>query len=63
MTQFCAGFTISEASTCLSDAGGVEVNVLRITYAFCRFVRVGRRSPGFGISVGVLTVMREVGNH
>ena len=62
MTQFCAGFAISEASTYLIDSGGGEVNFLRVTSASSRCVRVGRRDPGFGISVGVFTVMREVGN-
>ena len=62
MTQFCAGFAISEASTYLIDSGGGEVNFLRVTSAFYRFVRFGRRSPGFGISVGVFAVMHKVGN-
>ena len=62
MTQFRASFTVSQASTYLSDAGGGEVNFLHVTYASYRFVRVGQRYPGFGISLGVFTVMREVGD-
>ena len=62
MTQFCAGFTVSEASTYLSDAGGGEVKFLHVTSASSRFVRVGRRAPGLDISVGVFTVVRKVRN-
>ena len=38
MTQFCAGFTVSEASTYLSDAGGGEVKFLHVTSDYSRFV-------------------------
>ena len=51
MTQFCAGFTISDSSTYLSDAGPGEVNSLRVFYASYSFIRVGRIAPGFVISV------------
>ena len=62
MTQFCAGFTVIGASTYLSDAGGGEVNFLRVTSTSACFVRFGRRAPGFGTSVGFFTVRRNVGN-
>ena len=62
MTQFCAGFTVSEASTYLSDAGGGEVNFLRVTFASSHFVRFFWRAPGFGIGVKVFTVIFEVVN-
>ena len=55
-------FTVSEASTDLSDGGGVEVNFLRVTYVYSRFVIVGQKAPGFGISAVFLTIIREVGN-
>ena len=62
IVQFCAGFTISAVSTYLSDAGGGEVNFLNDTSSPSFFVRVVWRYPGFGISVGVFTVVCEVGN-
>ena len=60
MIPFCAGFTISEASTYMSDAGGGEVNFLHVTYSSSCFVRVGLRAPGFDISVVFFNVMRNI---
>ena len=62
MTQFCACFTVSEASIYLSKSGGGEVKFLHVTSSSSRFDRVGWRAPGFGIGVGFFTVMRKVGN-
>ena len=62
MTHFVAGVTISEASTYLSNSGGGETNFHHVTSTSSNFVRFFRRAPGFGISVGVFTVMRKVGN-
>ena len=39
MTHFCTGFTVSEASKYLSDAGGGEVNFLHVSSAPSIFVR------------------------
>ena len=62
MTQFCASFTVSVASTYLSDDGGGEVNFIHFTSAFSHFAIVGRIDPGFGISVVVLNFMCKVDN-
>ena len=41
MTHVCTGFTVSEASTYLSDAGGREIIFIHVTSTSSCFVRVG----------------------